>query len=76
MLQANEMLLSAKSIKNPEEREAKLREALQVCKQFVFWHFLRVILLCVGSLSIYIQYHNEMVSICFLLASTKFISQP
>jgi hypothetical protein len=36
MLQANEMLLSAKSIKNPEEREAKLREALQVCKQFVF----------------------------------------
>jgi hypothetical protein len=36
MLQANEMLLTAKGIKNPEEREAKLREALQVCKQFEF----------------------------------------
>ncbi|KAJ4448862.1 hypothetical protein ANN_00253 [Periplaneta americana] len=29
---ANEMLLSAKNIKNPEEREAKLRAALQLCK--------------------------------------------
>lgn len=29
---ANEMLLTAKGIKNPEEREAKLREALQLCK--------------------------------------------
>ncbi|XP_033607158.1 nuclear pore complex protein Nup155 isoform X2 [Cryptotermes secundus] len=29
---ASEMLLSAKTIKNPEEREAKLREALQLCK--------------------------------------------
>ena len=76
MLQANEMLLSAKNIKNPEEREAKLREALQVCKQFVFWHFLRVVVHCVGKLSINIWYHNDMVSICFLLPSTKFISQP
>jgi hypothetical protein len=30
LVQANEMLLSAKTIKNPEEREAKLQEALQV----------------------------------------------
>lgn len=30
LLQANEMLLSAKSIRNPEERETKLRDALQV----------------------------------------------
>jgi hypothetical protein len=30
------MLLSVKTIKNPEEREAKLREALQVCEIFNF----------------------------------------
>lgn len=66
MLQANEMLLSAKNIKNPEERETKLREALQVCKQFEFWPVFGAIVDCVGSLSIRIQYHNQVVSICFL----------
>jgi hypothetical protein len=30
LLQASELLLSAKTVENPEEREAKLREALQV----------------------------------------------
>jgi hypothetical protein len=43
LLQASEMLLSAKTIKNPEEREAKLREALQVCKLFEFWYVFRVV---------------------------------